>query len=464
MADDVHPSIARYLDLLMDAICVVDVEGRFLFVSAAGERIFGYAPSEMIGRRMEEFVHPDDRAWTLEAAAEIMAGRSSTYLRNRYLRKDGRTVHVMWTARWSEEDGARIAVARDITELERAESLQAALYAISQAAHTAEDLLALFHEIHQIVAGLLPAKNFYVALLDPDSDTLSFPYFVDQHDAPPAPCRLDAETRTAEVIRSGAPILWVPAAREGSAERPATPSYPGTEPMAWLGVPLETAGEVIGALVVQSYSGELTYTTSDQELLQFVSVQVAHAITRKQAEARLQQLALFDPLTGLPNRVLLHDRIETALARARRDRSRLAVLYIDLDGFKEVNDRFGHAVGDRILPEVGARFVGCVRAGDTVARLGGDEFVVLLSQIALPQHAAAVAEKVRRTLVEPFEHGELRLQLSASIGVAVFPEHGDALQPLLQRADEAMYRAKRNGGDRFELAVAAEGEDRDPAR
>jgi diguanylate cyclase (GGDEF)-like protein len=185
---------------------------------------------------------------------------------------------------------------------------------------------------------------------------------------------------------------------------------------------------------------------------------------RKSLEDQLRHQALHDPLTGLPNRVLLHDRIEIALARARRDRSRLAVLYIDVDGFKEVNDRYGHAVGDGILPEIGARLVGCVRAGDTVARLGGDEFVILLSQIALPKNAATVAEKVRRTLVEPFEHGELRLKLSASIGVAVFPEHGDALHPLLQRADEAMYRAKRGGGDRLELAVAAEGGDHDPAR
>ncbi|HUO86526.1 MAG TPA: diguanylate cyclase [Thermoanaerobaculia bacterium] len=454
-----HALIGKYLDLLLDAVCVVDAEARLLFVSAAGERIFGYPPDEMLGRPILDFVHPDDRAATLEGVDEIMAGRARNDIRNRYVRKDGRVVHVMWSARWSESDQVRIAVARDVTALVQAEALQAAVYAVSEAAHTAEDLLALFGDIHRIVGELLPAENFFVALHDAETDTLSFPYFVDENDPPPAPCSLEFGSLTAEVIRSGEALLVVAETAAGQPEARGL----GSELQDWLGVPLGTSAGVLGALVVQSYSGEVRYTESDKELLQYVSVQVANAILRKQAETRLQRLSLHDPLTDLPNRVLLHDRIETALARARRDRSRLAVLFVDLDDFKEVNDRFGHEAGDRVLTEVAARLVGCLRSGDTVSRLGGDEFVVLLSHLTLPEHAANVAAKIRRVLVEPHELEDHRLRLTASIGIAVRPEHGDALEPLMQRADEAMYRAKRAGGDRWEMAPTLVVEDAEGA-
>lgn len=144
--------LANVADLLLDAICVVDTEGRYLYVSAAYERIFGYPPEEVLGRRMIDLVHPDDRERTLRAAEEIMHGQPKLHFQNRYLRKDGQVVHVMWSARWSEADQARIAVARDITELKRAETIQAALYAISEAAFATKDLLALFQRIHRIIA------------------------------------------------------------------------------------------------------------------------------------------------------------------------------------------------------------------------------------------------------------------------------------------------------------------------
>ncbi|NMW25290.1 PAS domain S-box protein, partial [Rhodanobacter denitrificans] len=344
---------SNVMDLLLDAICVVDVQGRYVFVSAAFERIFGYTPEEVIGRSMIELVHPDDRERTLQAANEIMAGQPKPHFQNRYVRKDGRVIHIMWSARWSEADQVRIAVARDVTELKRAELMQVALHAISEAAHSAEDLLALFLHIHRIVGKLLPARNFFVALYDARKDELSFPYFVDEYDQPPPTQSLDSGTLTSEVIRSGQALLLTPATQM---ELPArVRPIVGRDSLEWLGVPLGGQQGVIGALVVQSYSGDVRYTQQDKALLQFVSTQIAAAIERKKSETRLQYLAQHDQLTDLPNRELFHDRLRTALARARRDGQRLAVLYLDLDQFKPVNDNHGHDVGDLLLREVAAR-------------------------------------------------------------------------------------------------------------
>ena len=135
------PPLATVIELLLDAICVVDTEGRYISVSAAFERIFGYTPEEVVGRPMIELVHPEDRERTLQTAQEIMAGHAQPNFQNRYIRKDGRVVHIMWSARWSEADQVRIAVAHEITELKRAEAMQTALLAISESAHTAKDLL-----------------------------------------------------------------------------------------------------------------------------------------------------------------------------------------------------------------------------------------------------------------------------------------------------------------------------------
>jgi len=419
MENPAPASLANLTDLLLDAICVVDPEGRYLQVSAAFERIFGYTPAEVIGRPMIDLVHPDDRKRTLLAAADVMHGRPLLHFQNRYVRKDGQVVHIMWSARWSEADRARIAVARDITELKRAETIQAALYAISEAAFTTRDLMALFQHIHRIVGDLLPARNFFVALRDEQLDRLDYPYFVDEHDGMPGPQAMDSDALSVEVVRTGKALLLKSDPRSelrGERRQPI-----GHEALDWLGVPLRTQRGVIGALVVQTYADDVRYTEHDKTLLQFVSIQVASAIERKQAEARLQHVAQHDPLTDLHNRELFHDRLDVALALARREGEPLALLYIDLDRFKRVTDNYGHDAGDMLLREVATRLRQCVRESDTIGRFGGDEFAVLLGNLRQPADATTVATKIRVALHHPYAIGHHRLEVAASIGIAFFP-------------------------------------------
>ena len=166
---------------------------------------------------------------------------------------------------------------------------------------------------------------------------------------------------------------------------------------------------------------------------------------RKQAEARIRYLALHDALTGLPNRIMFFDRLSSELARARRSGGASALLVIDLDHFKQVNDSLGHLVGDQLLEVVSDRLLRCLRDTDTAARLGGDEFVVALSDIGTRERAEEVAERVLAALAEPFELEGQRAHISASIGISLFPEDGDSPRALLQAADTAMYGAKKDG-------------------
>jgi diguanylate cyclase (GGDEF)-like protein/PAS domain S-box-containing protein len=169
---------------------------------------------------------------------------------------------------------------------------------------------------------------------------------------------------------------------------------------------------------------------------------------RKLVERLLEQQALSDPLTGLPNKRHFAERMAQALAQARRRDSRVALLFLDLDGFKDVNDRLGHAAGDNLLKEVAARLGACVRAADTIARIGGDEFAVLLESNRSPDDAEFVAGKLVDALRAPFPLAEGEVRISCSVGVALFPADGEDFKTLLGHADMAMYRAKQAGKGR----------------
>ncbi|MEI7430680.1 MAG: sensor domain-containing diguanylate cyclase, partial [Betaproteobacteria bacterium] len=173
---------------------------------------------------------------------------------------------------------------------------------------------------------------------------------------------------------------------------------------------------------------------------------------RKAAEAFVQHLAHHDALTDLPNRILLNDRLRQAIALARRDKGKLAVLFIDLDRLKPVNDTLGHDIGDLLLKEVACRLREVVsREADTASRLGGDEFVVLLQRVKTAQDAVVVAEKILSTLNQAFTILRHQISISACIGIAVFPQHGEDSSQLLKSADTAMYAAKNSGRNGYRI-------------
>ncbi len=176
---------------------------------------------------------------------------------------------------------------------------------------------------------------------------------------------------------------------------------------------------------------------------------------RKATEKQLEYQAYYDTLTGLPNRLLFRDRVVNAIAHARRNRRGIAVMYLDLDHFKLVNDSLGHSLGDALLAEVGTRLQGCVRASDTISRLGGDEFTILLMDTSSQEVIAAVARKILQSLSHPFRVGGHELFVTASIGISTFPGDGDEVETLLKSADSAMYRAKELGRNQAQMFMAS---------
>ncbi|MFN2332627.1 MAG: diguanylate cyclase domain-containing protein [Halomonas sp.] len=280
MPVDLKALYPKLIHLMLDTVFVVDRDNQIVFVSDACEAMLGYRADELTGTTITDYMHPDDLAASLDSITRVMNGQPHLDFRNRYIRKDGGVVHILWSARWYEEEGVRIGVARDVSAL-------------------------------------------------------------------------------------------------------------------------------------------------------------------RQAEEELRYLAHHDPLTGLTNRSLFYDRLASAINAAHRYQSGLALLFLDLNDFKLINDVHGHAMGDRVICSVARRLEGCVRETDTVARMGGDEFTVLLTDIPSSDALSAKVEQILAALAEPLGADFVGIVLSCSIGVARYPADGEDADTLLSHADSDMYRIKR---------------------
>lgn len=211
-----------------------------------------------------------------------------------------------------------------------------------------------------------------------------------------------------------------------------------------------TTGSVLG-LVATYYREHDNPDPYDLRLIEIACNLTRIIIERKHAEARMEFLAHYDSLTGLPNRTLFRDRLAHAIARADRDNQMLALLFIDLDRFKTINDTLGHDIGDLMLKDVAERIKTCVREEDTAARLGGDEFTVILEQIAAPEDASGVAQKIIDELAPPFNLLGDEAFISASIGISIYPMDNTDMDGLLKNTDAAMYNAKETGRNNFQF-------------
>ena len=353
---------------------------------------------------------------------------------------------------------------------------------------------SFYRAVHQVLSGLMPADNCYIALIDNERSKLTFPFYLDQY-APPARERPLSRGFTEYVIRCGdARLINADTAEKlvsaGEIRRGmADPAKPARHSTSWLGAPLLIDQQVIGVIALQSYDERYGYSDNELNILRFVSQHIAVAIQRKlateqqkkhqeelerkvfestrelrqtnlflrlqveerkKAEQKLFYEANHDALTGLANRQMFLQQLKQQFALSKRQpQLSMALLFIDLDRFKQINDSLGHHVGDAFLVEVSKRLLSTVREHDVAARLGGDEFVVLLTSLVQPSDAEDVAERIIDKIRQPFYLQGQQVQSGASIGIASYKPDYASADALLRDADAAMYQAKAMGRNRF---------------
>ena len=448
-----HEHILRSVS---DGIHVIDVNGTVLIENDASARMLGWCNDCLVGKPWHAAIHhhhADGREFLVETCpiyATLQDGVEREVSDDIFWRQDGSALPVEYrTAPLFDATGKQCGatvVFHDIAERKRAFQMQTTLHNIAESAHDCETPAALYPQVHDIIHKIIPADRLYIALLDEHAMVLRFPYWKDGHSKAPEPISLAMGGFTAQVMRQATPLLL-----EGHDETSLLASRRAYSD--WLGVPLRNGKKVIGALVVQNAAGSRRYVNADKELLQFVSTQLATSIERTHRDERLRHLAQFDALTDLPNRALFDDRLQVALCQSRRRDEKLAIMFLDLDKFKPVNDSFGHAIGDALLVAVATRVKYLLRESDSVGRVGGDEFIILLHPVLTVHDVTLVAEKICHALAQPFELLGQHISISASIGIALCPQHGTDGINLARVADTAMYRAKREGSNRFSVAI-----------
>jgi len=283
-----------YLEQLVEcapeAISILDTELRITRLNGEFSRIFGFRPEEALGQRLEEMIVPPDRSSETRWIHDELAKGKKVVLETKRQRKDGSLVDVLISSAAVVAGGEQVgycALYRDISEQKRAEALSSALLRIAEKASSPEDLQQFYGAIHNIVAELMYARNFYVALYDAQTQLLSFPYFVDDEDPRPAP-KKPGKGLTEHVLRTGEPLLCTPEVFETLVKR-GDVELIGAASLDWLGVPLKAGGDTFGALVVQSYSGNVRFGEKEKDILTFVSQQVANAVEHKRNEEALRR-------------------------------------------------------------------------------------------------------------------------------------------------------------------------------
>ena len=393
------------------AFVYIDIKGNVVTCNPAFESLFGYSLSEMTGNNIDIFITNKE---TLEEARELTtrAGESEVLrMRSTRYHRNGSRVDVESQGMPVFVNGKAVGIIaqyHDVTHLKNAERI-------------ASDLYSSFKLLMDSID-----TDVYVS----DMDTYDI-LFMNKHMEDSFGSGLIGKKCYAEYRQLPGPCPHCTNNQLVNAD--GSPSA---------GVIWEGKNPVTGRW----------YKNSDRAVYwndnRLVRLQIATDITDiKEAEKKMEHLATHDPLTGLPNRALFQDRLDHALKTYKRDQSIFAVMFLDLDKFKQINDTLGHLAGDQVLQETAKRLLSCIRESDTIARVSGDEFTFIIEHIETPGDFELVSNRILESLSSPYTIDGNVVNISCSIGISFFPEHGSDIDSLINNADFAMYKAKSTGGN-----------------
>jgi diguanylate cyclase (GGDEF)-like protein/PAS domain S-box-containing protein len=436
-----HERLRALVRHASDGIALVDVNGRIQFLSDQAAALVGREMRSLLGAKFSDMVHPADRTVQLREALAGAVGKDASTS----LTVQARIVDPMDQWRWVEltisnhlDDlhlGGIVVNIRDVTAEKLADRRRSRLWWFGRRALEGEPAIGLMREACRLMQEELAASAALLLELDADNRAWTV-----HHETGDTRIWLGRRIEARTLLQPGdGPRVFI------SSDRPG----PSTEPGGWTWVSGRTAAVGVmfrvdngptWAVVAYRERGN-DFTAGDADFTQSIGTVLLTALDREQHDAELTRLAMHDPLTGLPNRMLFKERLEVAIARSAWTGRRAAVIYLDVDRFKRVNDSLGHAAGDELVAEVSTRLQRAIRRGDTLSRVGGDEFAVVCSDLAEEGEARAYAERLRLALAEPFDVAGRKLSVSASIGVAL-SEADTTSHTLIRDADTAMYVAK----------------------
>ena len=436
------------------ALVYTDMDDIILESNKKFKELFGYQLEELRGQHIEKLL----TNWQKQ-----ILGISRVFADLEFVakKKNNKLVHVSVSVSLNQVNGqtiGKIFLLNDITNHKANEAVNKVLYNISRAANSDISLTQLYPVIREELSNIIDTTNFYIALFDEEKDKLYFSYYEDETGEKDKDFLIskysDSNNIFYYIFKAGEPLLLNYNKYKKLIARGDFVSYDViTNKQIWLGVPLRVENKIIGSMVLQSYTDPDLYSQEDIKIMEFVSQQIASAIERKQARKKLISLSLYDPLTKLPNRALFYDRMSQEIAYAKREQKKFALMFLDLNNFKKVNDKFGHDIGEKLLQEVAKKLNELLRETDTIFPLGVGEFIILLPRLGQPREiVVGVTRKLLHSLDEPFLIEGNQIHVNISIGIALYPDDGEKGEVLIKSADQARYVVKKEGPNNYHWA------------
>lgn len=442
-------STERYrsvIETARDGFWVVDMEARLLEVNDTYCRQSGYNRDELLGKSISDMEAEEDPEATARHIETVMRDGNDLF-ETRHRRKNGDTWPVEVSVSFSPVEGGRFFVfLRDIHERRLTENLAELRRQLGEVFYQG-DMEQLMQSALDAAEALTESRIGFFHFVERDQENLSLQAWSTR--TLREMCSIKGEDLHYPVSEAG---VWVDSVRQRQAvihndyaSLPHQKGMPEGHPpvIRELTMPVFREGLIVGVMGVGNKDRD--YSSQDVEIISRVADMAFDFIERKQAKQHVEHMAYYDTLTGLPNQVLLSDRLNQAIALHRRNGQLLAVCYLDLDGFKPVNDSYGHAVGDALLVTLAQRLQAMLREGDSLARLSGDEFVILLAEMHSMRESESIVRRLLEAIDAPFEIKGHSVRVSGSIGITLFPTDDATADTLLRHANQAMYEAKAGG-------------------
>jgi diguanylate cyclase (GGDEF)-like protein/PAS domain S-box-containing protein len=447
-----------------DAIIIIDESNRIVYANPSVEAIFGYRPSDLLDQPLAMLI--PDCLWRGRKEALLQNGAAgdrrspASRLEARAIHKNGHEMQLEISIGQFRFSGNYFftAIARDVTERKKAEALKHGQNELLEMIAMGAPIEAVFDRLIRLIESQIPRMIGSILLLSDDG------VHVRHATAPNLPPGYVEAINGAAIgpnagscgsaIYRGESIIVTDIMKDPLWEGYRSIAAPYGLRACWSTPIFSSQGTVLGSFAMY-YREPRSPQEADLRLAGVASHMASIAIERHQAEKRISHIAHHDALTGLPNRLLLHSSLTQAIANAQRHGEMMAVLFIDLDNFKRINDSLGHHVGDLLLQIAAQRLQACIRQGDILARLGGDEFVLVLSSLGQGGEAALVADKALKALDSAFEAAGHELHVGGSIGISIYPADGQDAETLMRSADTAMYHAKENGRGNYQFFTEA---------
>lgn len=441
------------LNAVNEGVITFDSELKIIMANRFALNLWGYSREEILGKNLSILIDKPYSNRIIKYAKDNNLSDKLNIL-NKNLEIHGLTknkkkfpISLNFVENKTKDTQFFTVAITDLTSFFKNKLIQNCMLEISNSVRVSTNIEQLYKDIYKNLSLLMPIEEFSISLIS-DKNTIKEYNYISKIKNFESNHKIKSNI-IEPIIKNSKPLIYCFEEIEYLKEKGKL-NNDFDSPNSFIGCPLIIAKEIIGVVSVKSFDSKITYSENELNILKFISDQIALAIDKVKSVEEMHYLAYYDKMTNLPNRILFNDRAKLAFKNAKRNKDKYAVLFLDLDEFKLINDTMGHSAGDKLLKIIAKKLRNSVREGDTISHWGGDEFTIL-SKINDVNDNKILCQRILKEIKKSVKINKKDIECSVSIGTSIYPTDGQKIDELIQKADMAMYVSKTKGKDSFTL-------------